>query len=47
MTSFLPADLQCDRENREHLKYLTKSAYCVTTNHSKEQDMLARHKTTN
>ena len=46
MTSFLPADLQCDRENREHLKYL-KSAYCVKTNHSKEQDMLARHKTTN
>ena len=27
-------DLQCDRENREHLKYL-RSVECVMTNHSK------------
>ena len=30
-------DLQCDRENREHLKYL-RSVKCVMTNHSKYQD---------
>ena len=29
--------LQCDRENREDLKYL-KNVYCVMTNHSKDQD---------
>ena len=29
--------LQCDRENREHLKYL-RNVYCVMTNHSKDQD---------
>ena len=38
--------LQCDRENYEHLKYL-KNGYCVTTNHSKDQDMWTGHKTTN
>ena len=27
-------DLQCDRENREHLNYL-RSVKCVMTNHSK------------
>ena len=30
-------DLQCDRENREHLKYLRSVEY-VMTNHSKYQD---------
>ena len=30
-------ELQCDRENREHLKYL-RSVKCVMTNHSKYQD---------
>ena len=30
-------DLQCDRANREHLKYL-RSVKCVMTNHSKYQD---------
>ena len=29
--------LQCDQENREHLKYF-RNFYCVTTNHSKDQD---------
>ena len=38
--------LQCDGENYEHLKYL-KNGYCVTTNHSKDQDMWTGHKTTN
>ena len=29
--------LQCDQENREHLKYF-RNFYCFTTNHSKDQD---------
>ena len=40
------SDLQCDQENREHLKYL-RNVYCVMTNHSKDQDMRTSHKTTN
>ena len=38
--------LRCDRENREHLKYL-RNVYCVMTNHSKDQDMQTSHKITN
>ena len=43
MTCFLKSSadqllvLQCDQENREHLKYF-RNFYCVTTNHSKDQD---------
>ena len=33
----------CDRENRELLKYF-KNVYCVKTNHSKDQDIRASHK---
>ena len=40
------SDLQCDRENSEHLKYL-RNVYCVITNHSKDQDMRTSQKTTN
>ena len=36
--------LQCDRENREHLKYF-RNVYCLMINHSKDQDMRASHKT--
>ena len=38
--------LQCDPVNYEHLKYL-KNVYCVTTNHSKDQDTRTGYKTTN
>ena len=38
--------LQRDWENPEYLKYF-RNVYCVTTNHSKDQDMQASHKTTN
>ena len=30
--------LQCNWENREHLKHF-RNVYCVTTNHSKDQDV--------
>ena len=36
--------LQCDRENREDLKYL-RNVYCLMTNHSKDQDTRTGHKT--
>ena len=39
-------NLQCDGENREHLKYL-RNDYCVMTNHRKDQDRRTSHKTTN
>ena len=42
----IPRTLQCDHENREHLKYL-RNVYCVMTNHSKDQDMRTSCKTTN
>ena len=38
--------LQCDLENREHLKYF-RNVYCVMTNHSKDQGKQTTHKTTN
>ena len=38
--------LQCDRENREHVKYF-RNVYCLIINQSKDQDMRASHKTTN
>ena len=38
--------LQSNQENCEHLKYF-RNVYCVKTNHSKDQDMLKSHKTTN
>ena len=44
--SFNVTGLQCDRENREYLKYLS-NVYCVMNNHSKDQDMRTSHKTTN
>ena len=36
--------LQCDRENREDLKYL-RNVYCLMTNHSKDQDTRTGHET--
>ena len=41
----IPWTLQCNQENREHLKYLRN--VCVMTNHSKDQDMQTCCKTTN
>ena len=38
--------LQCDRENREHLKCL-RNVYCVMTNQCKDHDTRTSHKTTN
>ena len=45
IVQFLCQILQCHRENREHLKYF-KNAYCVTTNHSKDQGTPTSYKTT-
>ena len=46
LTHILLTSLQCDKENCEHLKFF-RNVYCVTTNHSKDQDMQTSHKTTN
>ena len=36
--------LQCDRENREDLKYL-RNVYCLMTNHNKDQNTRTGHET--
>ena len=38
--------LQCNWENREHLKYL-RNVYCVMSNRSKSHNTRTGHKTTN
>ena len=45
IVQFLCQILQCDQENREHLKYF-RNVYCVTTNHSKDQGTPTSYKTT-
>ena len=44
-SSYKITSLQYDWENREQLKYF-KNVCCVKTNHSKDQDIRASHKTT-
>ena len=45
-SSYKVRSLQWGEENGEHFNYF-KNVCCVKTNHSKDQDMRASHKTTN